>query len=342
MSVPIPNQSVPPTAAIPPIAPNSYQETTIAKSEGTTVLSSVPNQSAPPASAVQAPQVPSETHIQQSNSLASYPPPSVQYQQRVNDGRPEVSYSNPYVYSDPNSSASYNASSAPQYPPSAPQYPPSAPQYPPPPNPQYPPPNPQYPPPNPQYPPPNPQYPPPPNPQYPPFNPQYPPPPNPQYPPPPNPQYPPPPNPQYPPPNPPPPAQVPQYTPQYVPPQALQPQQCCCPACRTILNVPPGATTFRCPCGQLLTNNQPPVNPYTPSPYGNPYTPNSGASTQNHVYSDAATIGYFWFAYFYLEWEFLVALCLDPFYFNVNVFVLIILEGRDVSFRFGGNEFTPL
>ena len=65
MSVPIPNQSVPPTAAIPPIAPNSYQETTIAKSEGTTVLSSVPNQSAPPASAVQAPQVPSETHIQQ-------------------------------------------------------------------------------------------------------------------------------------------------------------------------------------------------------------------------------------------------------------------------------------
>ena len=222
MSVPIPNQSVPPTAAIPPIAPNSYQETTIAKSEGTTVLSSVPNQSAPPASAVQAPQVPSETHIQQSNSLSSYPPPSVQYQQRVNDGRPEVSYSNPYVYSDPNSSASYNASSAPQYPP---------------------------------------------------------------------------PNPQYPPPNPPPPAQVPQYTPQYVPPQALQPQQCCCPACRTILNVPPGATTFRCPCGQLLTNNQPPVNPYTPSPYGNPYAPNSGASTQNHVYSDAATIGYFWFAY---------------------------------------------
>ena len=37
-----------------------------------------------------------------------------------------------------------------------------------------------------------------------------------------------------------------------------------------------------------------------------------------------------------------MALCSDPFYFNVNVFVLIILEGRDVSFRFGGNEFTPL
>lgn len=100
MSVPIPNQSAPPAVAIPPIAPNSYQETTIAKSEGTKVLSDVPNHPAPPTSVFQAPQDTSKTQVQQSNSLSSCPPPSAQYQQRVNGGQLDVSYSSSYVYSD--------------------------------------------------------------------------------------------------------------------------------------------------------------------------------------------------------------------------------------------------